>query len=97
MSKYYCTYILTNKNNAVLYTGVTGNIQARIYFHKNKKGSEFTTQYLTNKLVYYEIYDNPETAIIREKKIKNLLRKKKIELINKFNPNWDDLYRNIIW
>ena len=83
---------MTNKNNTVLYTGITNDLKRRIYEHKNNMGSKFTSKYNITKLVYYEIFTDPENAIIREKKIKAGSRQKKIELINSINESWDDLY-----
>lgn len=94
MNNYY-VYILTNKSNKVLYIGVTNNLSRRVYEHKNKLIPGFAMKYNVNKLVYYEVYDNIENAIQREKNIKKWYRKWKIELINKFNPNWEDLYYKI--
>ena len=94
-SKFYFIYILTNFTHTVLYTGITNNLKARVYSHKNKIGSKFTAKYNVSKLVYYEIFENPESAIKKEKFIKNLLRRKKIQLINQFNPEWLDLYSKI--
>lgn len=96
MQKYYSVYIITNRVNTVLYTGVTGNLVARIYHHKNKTVSSFSSKYNLNKLVYYEIYEDINQAIVREKQIKAGSRKKKIELINKFNPEWKDMYGSLI-
>jgi len=97
MSKHnYYIYILTNKNNTVLYTGVSSNIEQRIYQHKTKKDPAcFTSKYNVNKLIYFERFDYINAAIKREKQIKGLLRKRKIELINSFNPDWEDLYETI--
>jgi len=92
MNKQYYVYIMTNKTNTVLYTGITNNLKRRIYEHKNKLLSGFTKKYNINKLVYYEIFDNSYYAIQREKQIKGGSREKKIELIKKFNPNFNDLY-----
>jgi len=93
--KLCCVYIMTNKRNAVLYTGVTSNLSKRIYEHKNKLVKGFTQKYNIDKLVYCEIFNNPLSAITREKQIKAGSRKKKIELINKENPEWKDLSENI--
>ena len=87
----YYVYIITNKSKTVLYTGVTNNIERRMYEHKNKQIEGFTKRYNVNQLVYYESYSDVNYAISREKQIKNLLRRKKEELINSMNPNWDDL------
>jgi len=97
MLKYYCVYIITNSCNTVLYTGVTGNLIARIYHHKNKSVSSFSSKYNLNKLVYYEIFEDINLAIAREKQIKGGSRKKKINLINQFNPKWDDLYQLLLY
>jgi len=96
MQKYYCVYIITNTRNTVLYTGVTGNLTGRIYYHRNKSVSSFSSKYNLEKLVYYEIFEDINQAIAREKQIKGGSRKKKIELINKFNPKWKDLYSTVI-
>lgn len=90
----YCVYILTNARHTVLYTGVTNNLQRHILEHKNKTGSIFTQKYNVNKLVYYEIGDDINVAIAREKQIKGGSRQKKIDLINSLNPEWKDLSEN---
>ena len=85
-------YILTNKNNTVLYTGVTSDLRKRLYEHKNKiYSSSFTKKYNVSKLVYFEVFSLIEEAIGREKQIKGGSRKKKIELIESINPEWKDL------
>jgi putative endonuclease len=85
-------YIMTNKNNTVLYTGVTSDLSGRVQQHKNKVHPQsFTARYNVCKLVYYEPFDSIVTAIAREKQIKAGPRAKKIGLINKFNPEWVDL------
>ncbi len=89
-------YILTNEYNTVLYIGVTSDIVKRIYEHKNKVVDGFSKKYNLNKLVYYEIYEDVVSAIEREKFLKGKVRKYKIDLINKTNLNWDDLYNNIL-
>ncbi|MCD6586534.1 MAG: GIY-YIG nuclease family protein [Desulfobacteraceae bacterium] len=95
MNKQYYLYIMTNRHHTTLYTGVTGNLKKRIFEHKQKLFDGFTKRYNITKLVYYEIYDDPTNAIKREKQIKGGSRKKKIDLIEKMNPNWDDLYDSI--
>lgn len=92
MNKQYYIYIMTNKNNTVIYTGVTNNLKRRVYEHKEKLASGFTEKYNINKLVYYEIFNNVNNAIAREKQIKGGSRQKKINLINEMNPEWNDLY-----
>ncbi len=84
-------YILANKTNTTLYVGVTSNIEKRMYEHKNHLVSGFTDRYNVTKLVYVEEYVSIYDAICREKSIKNLLRRKKEELINSINPEWKDL------
>ena len=81
--------------NTVLYTGVTNDLIKRTYQHKNKMVSSFTSRYNINKLVYYEIYNDPDEAIKREKQIKGGSRQKKIDLIKKMNPTFKDLYEEI--
>jgi len=90
--KQYYLYLLTNNNNTTVYTGVTSNLIKRIWEHKNKYAKGFTYRYKINKLVYYEVYDNPNNAIAREKQIKAGTRKNKINLINSMNPEWIDLF-----
>jgi putative endonuclease len=87
---------LTNKNNKVLYTGVTSDLPGRIYQHKNKMVEGFTNKYNVDKLIYYETMESAYGAITREKQIKAGSRKKKIDLINKMNPEWKDLYNSIL-
>ncbi len=84
-------YILFNKRNGTLYTGVTSDLKKRIYEHKNKTIEGFTYKYDVNKLGYYEEYNDIKNAIEREKQIKAGSRKKKIELIESMNPLWKDL------
>lgn len=91
MSKRYYIYIATNDDCYVLYTGVTNNINRRIYEHKQGIGSKFTKKYKINKLVYLEEYQDVNEAIAREKQIKAGSRKKKLGLINSLNPAWRDL------
>ena len=90
----YYIYILTNKNNKVLYTGVTNNLKRRLNEHKNKLVEGFTKKYNVYKLVYFETYKSIKTAIKREKQIKGWLRIKKIELIESQNPEWEDLSKD---
>ncbi|KAA3650580.1 MAG: GIY-YIG nuclease family protein [Bacteroidetes bacterium] len=84
-------YMMTNKNNNVLYTGVTNNLERRIKEHRSTDNMGFTGRYKCHKLVYFEIYDSPMKAINREKQIKAGSRKKKNELIEKENIEWKDL------
>ena len=89
-------YIMTNTKNGTLYTGVTSDIIKRVYEHKEGIMKGFTYRYDCKKLVYYELHDTMETAITREKQIKAGSRKRKIELIKTMNPDWKDLYTNLI-
>lgn len=89
-------YIMTNHKHGTLYTGVTNNLVRRVYEHKNKLIKGFTSQYDLTKLVYYEIWQGENEAIEREKKLKKAYRKYKIDLIEKQNPDWDDLYNSIL-
>jgi len=86
-----CIYFLTNKNNTIIYTGVTSNLTKRIYQHKSKTYKGFTSKYNCDKLVYFEEFQSMDEAITREKQIKAGNRKRKEELINKENPEWNDL------
>ena len=90
--KSYYVYILTNKNNSVLYVSVTNDIVRRIWEHKSKLIEGFTKKYNVDKLVYYEKFDDPNSAIAREKQLKAGSRKKKLDLINSFNKDWKDLF-----
>jgi len=83
---------MTNKINTVLYTGVTSDLNKRIWEHKEKVTEGFTKNYNINKLIFFEIYNDPENAILREKQIKAGSRIKKVKLITGINPEWKDLY-----
>ncbi|MEM1170083.1 MAG: GIY-YIG nuclease family protein [Cyanobacteria bacterium P01_H01_bin.35] len=96
MTKEYYIYIMTNKRNTVLYTGITNDLIRRVYEHKSKLVEGFTKKYNINKLVYFEMYENPSEAIAREKQIKAGSRQKKINLINSMNLEWKDLYLEIV-
>jgi putative endonuclease len=87
----YYVYILTNKRNGTLYIGVTNNLERRIYEHKNKLVKGFTSEHDVTMLVYYEQTNDVSAAIQREKQMKEWKRAWKIKLIEKDNPNWDDL------
>ena len=92
MSKQYYVYIMTNRYNTVLYTGVTNDLMRRAYEHKAGLGGRFTSKYRVTKLVYYEEFADPNSAIAREKQIKGGSRQKKLDLVNEMNPEWKDLY-----
>jgi putative endonuclease len=89
-------YILFNKRNGTLYTGVTSDLIKRNYEHKAKVVESFTSKYGVDKLGYYEVFEDIVSAIEREKQIKGGSRKKKLKLIEQMNPEWEDLYGNII-
>ncbi len=93
--KYYFVYILTNRTNRVLYTGVTGNLSKRVREHKSKYIEGFTKKYNVEKLVFFESFTNPTDAISAEKRIKGWMRNKKIKLIQEKNPAWDDLFQTL--
>jgi putative endonuclease len=88
--KTYYVYIMTNKSKT-LYTGVTNNLERRVYEHKNKLIPGYTSKYNITKLVYYEETNDVQVALAREKQIKGWLRSKKITLIESGNPEWKDL------
>lgn len=91
----YYVYVMTNKNNTVLYIGVTGDLKRKVYEHKEKLIEGFTKKYNVAKLVYYEVYNRIEDAILREKQIKAGSRQKKMELIDGANRKWQDLYEGL--
>jgi len=90
----YYFYILTNWSNKVLYTGITNNLERRLYEHKNKLIKGFTEKYNVSKLVYFESTTDVKAAIAREKQIKGWTRHKKIDLLESINPEWKDLSEN---
>ena len=87
----YYVYILTNKNDKVMYIGVTNNLQRRVYEHQEEKIEGFTKKYHVHKLVYFEEYSDVQYAIEREKQLKKWIRAKKNNLVETKNPNWNDL------
>ena len=95
VGKEYCVYIMTNIQNTVLYTGVTNDLARRVYEHKNGLGSAFVKKYNVHKLIYYEVGDNIQSVLAREKQIKGGSRQKKINLIKSLNPEWKDLFAEI--
>jgi len=96
MEKSYFVYILANRWNTVLYTGITSDLVRRVFEHREKFVEGFTKKYRVYKLIYYEVYSDVMDAIAREKQIKGYGRRKKIILIEKMNPEWKDLYDEII-
>ena len=92
MEKGGFAYIITNKNHTTFYVGVTSNLKRRVLEHKNKINPDsFSARYNLYKLVYFEYWPSIDEAIMREKKLKNYSRKRKIEIIQRKNPNWEDL------
>jgi putative endonuclease len=91
-----CVYILTNKPDGTLYIGVTSNLPARIFQHKNELVDGFSKKYNLHLLVFYEVHENMYSAITREKCLKKWNREWKIQLIESVNPSWRDLYTEII-
>ena len=96
MEKCRCVYIMANKSNSVLYTGVTGNLIRRVYEHREHMVEGFSDTYNAVKLVYYEVFEDMISAITREKQIKGWSRKKKRALIESLNAEWKDLYPAIV-
>ena len=96
MEKQFYVYILASKRNGTLYTGVTSDLIQRVWQHKHHMVEGFTKKYRVKKLVYYEVHDNAESAITREKRIKKWRRKWKLRLIEEKNPQWTDLYDEIV-
>jgi putative endonuclease len=92
----YYIYIMTNKKNGTLYIGATSDLPKRAYEHKNDLVDGFTKTYGLHKLVYYEQAEEPDAAVQRERRLKKWNRQWKIELIEQFNPEWEDLYESII-
>ena len=96
MNKIFFVYIATNRRNGALYTGVTSDLPRRIWQHKHKEVDGFTAKYGVDKLVYYGTCESAESAIRREKQLKKWDRKWKLELIESMNPEWRDLYEEIV-
>ncbi|KAA6232057.1 GIY-YIG nuclease family protein [Chlorobium phaeovibrioides] len=93
--KHPCVYILASKPNGTLYVGVTSNLPARIWQHKNNQVQGFTSKYSVHDLVWYEQHETMDSAITREKQLKAGSRQKKFTLIESMNPTWSDLYNDI--
>ena len=96
MTRRPCVYILANKRNGTLYVGVTSDLVRRIWQHKNDVIRGFTSRYGVHTLVWYETHESMESAITREKAIKEWKRRWKLELIERNNPTWRDLYNDIV-
>ena len=93
--KKFYVYILTKARNSTFYVGMTSDLPKRIWEHKHEVADGFTKKYSIKNLVYYEIFDDVENAIKREKRLKKWNRAWKIKVIEEQNPNWDDLYETI--
>ena len=96
MEKQPCVYLLASKRNGTLYTDVTSNLIKRIWEYKNNLVEGFTSKYSVHTLVWYEIHDTMESAIQREKAIKNWNRAWKMKMIEELNPRWRDLYPDLV-
>ena len=96
MDKQPCVYILASKRNGTLYTGVTSDLAKRIYEHKNDLADGFTKKYGVHLLAYFELHGDMNAAIAREKQIKKWNRAWKLELVERTNPEWKDLYEDIV-
>jgi len=96
MNKTFCVYIATNRRNGALYVGVTSDLPRRMWQHKHKTVDGFTAKHGVNKLVYYESCESAESAIRREKQLKKWSRRWKLRIIEEMNPDWRDLYDDIV-
>jgi len=96
VNKQPAVYILASKRNGTLYIGVTSDLVKRIWEHKNNMVEGFTKRYGVHQLIWYELHETMESAIEREKRLKEWKRKWKLELIERTNPNWQDLYHTIV-
>jgi putative endonuclease len=96
MTKQPAVYILSSKRNGTLYVGVTSDLVKRVWEHRNNLVEGFSKRYNVHNLVWYELHESMDSAINREKRLKGWKRKWKLQLIEKTNPNWEDLYSKII-
>ncbi|MCG6878954.1 MAG: GIY-YIG nuclease family protein [Deltaproteobacteria bacterium] len=96
MDKQPAVYILASKRNGTLYIGVTSDLVKRVWEHKNDMVEGFTKRYRVHSLVWYELHESMESAILREKRVKSWKRTWKLQLIESGNPNWQDLYHDIV-
>jgi putative endonuclease len=95
MNKQFYVYILTKKRNSTFYVGMISNLPKRVWEHKNEVADGFTKEHNIKMLVYYEVFDNSEEAIKREKRLKKWNRSWKMKVIEEMNPDWRDLYEDI--
>jgi len=91
-ARQYWVYIMASRRHGTIYVGVTNDLSARIFAHKQGRGSQFVRRYDVTRLVWYEIYDRPDEAIAREKQLKKWRRHWKARLVEEMNPLWSDLY-----
>ena len=91
----YYVYILTNRRDGVMYTGMTNDLKRRVFEHKRQEGGGFAKRYNIDRLVYFEVFSDPQSAIVREKQIKAGPRWRKVELVQGVNPQWQDLYNEL--
>jgi putative endonuclease len=96
MERQPCVYLLASKRNGTLYAGVTSNLGKRVWEHKNNVVEGFTKKYKVHMLVWYEVHETMESAIRREKAIKNWKRAWKLNVIEEMNPQWQDLYEDLL-
>jgi len=96
MNKQPAVYILASKRNGTLYIGVTSDLVKRVWEHKNNMVEGFTKRYSVHQLVWYELHESMESAILREKRLKDWKRTWKLNLIESMNPNWQDLYNSMV-
>ncbi len=96
MNREPCVYLLASRRNGTLYTGVTSNLVKRVWEHKNDQVEGFTKRYGVHRLIWYELHPTMESAIAREKAIKEWKRRWKLELIESLNPDWRDLYETLV-
>ena len=93
--RFYFVYLLTNRRRTTLYTGMTRDLRVRVAAHRAGKGSAFTRRYGLDRLVWYEVHENPLSAITREKQIKAGSRRAKVRLVQAMNPEWHDLWGSL--
>jgi putative endonuclease len=93
--RYFFVYLLANASGRVLYTGVTRDLRRRVVQHRAGRGNTFTARYRVHRLVWFEVHENPVSAILREKQLKGGPRRQKVALIRALNPTWNDLWEDL--
>jgi putative endonuclease len=96
MNQAFYVYILATRQDGPLYVGITNDLARRVSEHKNKTFKGFTARYNVDRLVYFETFEQPDAAILREKQLKRWRREWKVQLIEKGNPGWDDLFEGLV-